>query len=529
MVPGAGSGPRWIPGLQGGRAGWALAVVSGLLLVLCFPPFHLGAVPFVALVPLAVVVARSDPLAWRDTTRTGFMAGLVAWGVLLRWIPTALWPVTPWAPGLYLVLVGCLALFVAFFAGSAALLTSHRVPLWLAIPVSWTGWEWARAHLGPLAFPWLELGTGFWHSPILAGPAELVGVRGLSFWAAAVSGLVAAGLLARGRRRAVLVGAAVVLLILPASWSRGRLAGLEVRALARVAVVQPDLRRGDRVGSGEPAMERLQELATGIPNDVDLVVWPEAVFTRDPRRDPGLASRIDAWVDRVDAPLIFGAYLEEADEGRLVTYNGALVWLPGRGPAGMAYRKRRLVPGVESMPFIDPNRPGMSHRFAAFARGSGPGVLSVPGLPALAALICYESIFSQDGRRAATEGARALVNLTNDEWFAGPAGSRITDAFAQHPAHLIVRAVEVRQGAVRAANTGLSLFVDPGGRVQARLEPHAPGVLVDTLYGAEGPTLYTEVGDLLGCGSAVLLALGLLAAGLARVRDRSVPGSGGSA
>jgi apolipoprotein N-acyltransferase len=496
------------------RFRWGLPVASGLLLVACFPPFRLAAAPFLALVPLVVCLAGIDPGDSRTGARVGLVAGLVGWGVLLYWIPLTLSSVTVWAPALYVVLAAALAAFVGLFGAAVVQLTGQcRLPLWIAVPIAWTGAEWLRAHLGPLSFPWLELGTSFWHSPTLAGPAELVGVRGLSFQAALVTGLVATALLESGRRRAVSAATAVLLVTVPALWSVRRQATLVLEPLAVVAVVQPDVSRSDRASgrATTSGLERLEALSPEGASSVDLVVWPEAVFTEDPRTDPALASRVQALVDRAGVPALFGAYLEREGPGRSgVTFNGVLAWLPGQGDAGWAYRKRRLVPGVEAVPFINPDRPGMENRFAAFGRGSEVGVLALDGIPALSPLICYESIFSRDGRAGARAGGRAVVNLTNDAWFAGPDGDPVTAAFAQHPAHLVLRAVELRQGAVRAANTGLSLFIDPLGRIQARAPTFSPAVLVDTVYTTEGPTLFVRAGDWLGGASAIVLVLGLL-------------------
>ncbi len=507
------------------RSRWGLPVASGLLLVACFPPFRLAAAPFLALVPLVVCLARTEAGDIRGGARSGLLAGLVGWGVLLYWIPLTLGSITVWAPALYVVLAAALAAFVGVFGASVVQLTERgRLPLWIAVPIAWTGAEWLRAHLGPLSFPWLELGTSFWHSPTLAGPAELVGVRGLSFQAALVAGLVATALLESGRRRAVSAVAAILMVAVPALWSIRRQATLELEPLAAVAVVQPDVPRSDRASGLATAsgLDRLETLTPEGASAPDLVVWPEAIFTEDPRTDPALASRIQALVDRAGVPVLFGTYLDQEGPGRGgVTFNGALVWRPGRGDAGWAYRKRRLVPGVEAVPFINPARPGMENRFAAFGRGSEVGTMALNGVPALSPLICYESIFSRDGRAGARAGGRALVNLTNDAWFAGPGGHPVTAAFSQHPAHLVLRAVELRQGAVRAANTGLSLFIDPLGRIQAQAPPFSPELLVDTVYTTAGATLFVRAGDWLGATSAIVLVVGLLLGAASGVRRGS--------
>jgi apolipoprotein N-acyltransferase len=96
-------------------------------------------------------------------------------------------------------------------------------------------------------------------------------------------------------------------------------------------------------------------------------------------------------------------------------------------------------------------------------------------------------------------GAGLLVNLSNDAWFGR------TGYAALHFLHSRFRAVELRTWAVRAANTGISAVIDPGGRVVASLPIFAEGTLHAEVGPALGPTFYARFGD-----APVLLAFGLL-------------------
>jgi len=492
--------------------GWTLPALTGLLLGLSFPPSGLWPLPFVALVPLVTAIegpGRSQP---RSAARAGLGAGIVAWAMLVYWVPLAVAPVTPVPALFYALLVLLLAMVVALFGW---LLWWMRravgVPLWLAVPVAWTGTEWLRAHLGPFSFPWLELGVSLAGRPHLAAMAELVGARGLSFWIAMVNGLVAAALVAtRGRRRPLLAVMAVVVVV-PAGWGSWRVATLETVPVARVAVFQPNLGRSTptTAGAADTALARLARLAAHeTPGRVDMAVWPESMFPVDPRSDRGLADGIQTVVDAVGAPVLFGAYLdgEAAEDGRSVTYNGALVWRPGRGDAGVAYRKHRLVPGVETVPLMGPAG-GEGGRFGGFTSGrrtEPPDWGS--DLPRFAVLVCYESIFSADARAGANAGADFLVNVTNDAWFGGDGGRTRTAGFQQHPAHLVLRAIELRLGAVRAANTGISFFVEPSGHITEATPLFQEEVRTATVRRMDGATVFARVGDVVGWGCAFVCA-----------------------
>jgi len=502
-APGGSPGRSWL------RRGWTLPALTGLLLGLSFPPGGLWPLPFVALVPLVMAVEGPGRAGPRTAARAGLVAGIVAWAILVYWVPLAVAPVTPVPVLFYVTLVLLLAMVVALFGWLLWWLRrAGGMPLWLAVPVAWTGTEWLRAHLGPFSFPWLELGVSLAGRPHLAAMAELVGARGLSFWIATVNGLAAAGLVAtRGRRRRLLTWLAVVVTI-PAAWGAWRVATLDTVPVARVAVFQPNLGRSTpaTAGGGDTALARLGRLAARESlSGVDLAVWPEAMFTVDPRSDAGLTRAVQAVVDAIGAPVLFGAYLdEEAGDGNSVTYNGALVWRPGQGDIGYAYRKRRLVPGVETVPL-------MGH--GGFAPGPRSGQSDAgDDLPRFAVLVCYESIFSDDARAAALAGADFLVNVTNDAWFGGEGGRSPTTGFQQHPAHLVLRAIELRLGAVRAANTGISLFVEPSGRVMEATPLFREDLRTATVHRVEGTTVFARVGDVVGwacailCGGMLLLA-----------------------
>jgi apolipoprotein N-acyltransferase len=113
------------------------------------------------------------------------------------------------------------------------------------------------------------------------------------------------------------------------------------------------------------------------------------------------------------------------------------------------------------------------HSPGGFEAGAGRRPLSVPGLPPVAPLICYEAIFPGEVVPAAPGAERPglLLNVTNDGWFGLTAGPY------QHFAQARLRSIEEGLPLVRAANTGISAIVDPYGRIVARLALGAEGVL----------------------------------------------------
>ena len=526
-----------------------LPAVSALLAVSAFPPFHLLIPSFVALVPLAVWVADQNDGgdASGRVFRGGVWFGVLYFGLLLYWMPLALAAFTWWAVPAYLTVVMVLALGAGCFTWSLRRLTHHGgIPLWLALPLTWTALEWARAHApGGLAFPWLGLGTSLTGYPELVGAAELVGARGITLWLALLNGLIAEGVRSVRARDGAQIAARcaaafALVLAVPAAWGYWRASTLPVRAVGEVAVVQPNIAAQFRLDGGRSNDSTLASLARLLPEGAglsaglserdglstglvegtefspDLVVWPEVTFFGPIESDRGLRERVLAAAERWTAPVVFGGIGETVTtEGSPIPLNSA--FLTGRDGrlTDFRYDKHRLVPLVEGVPF----RPGgWREGGAGVAEGAlvdsyGRGVdwpLGSMGAGArFGILICNEAIYASHARRLRLLGADFFLNLTNDGWFGREAWYTRTAALWQHPAHLVMRAIEQRVGIARAANTGFSLFVDPLGRVYGRTELFQAAVHNETIYTSDHLTWYTRTGDVAGW-TALLLTLGLL-------------------
>lgn len=501
----------------GGRL---LPVVSGLLLSLAFPPLHLLIPAFVGLVPLAVWIARlpEGREGRRAAARGGAVFGTVYFGIVLYWILVALIWFSKLAVLAYLATVVILAGLMALVCYT--LFRSHRelgVPLWLALPVAWTFGEWFRAHLPQqLAFPWLGLGTSLTGYPELVGSAELVGARGITFWVAMTNGLLAALILATERRRRAGIAAALAVWVLvPAGWGIWRANTLEVRPAARVAVVQPNISeqtRVDREEGMDSAWAALEQILPAIePGSVDLVVLPEVTIQDFPLARPRIQDRMQRYSRDLAAPILFGAYgYEFIDDETAITFNSAFLARSDR-LADYQYDKRFLVPVVERVPILSPSWFGDLRYFGGLGVGQGWPLAEVAGV-AYGALICYESSYPEGSRRFRQEGADVLVNITNDSWYGRQPWWARTTALWQHPSHMVMRAIENRVGVARAANTGISMFIDPVGRTYSTLGLFQRGFRSDQVYTTDVVTLYTRTGDLVGSGSAMAALILLISA-----------------
>ena len=122
----------------------------------------------------------------------------------------------------------------------------------------------------------------------------------------------------------------------------------------------------------------------------------------------------------------------------------------------------------------------------------------------LGVFICYESIFPDEIRQLAANGAEVFVNISNDGWY-GDSG-----AYAQHLKQARMRAVENDRWLLRDTNTGVTAAIDPYGRVTASI-PRKVRAALDATYALTNvTTFYTRHGDWFAYLCAIISVAGLL-------------------
>ena len=484
-----------------GRA--ALLLGSAWTLALAFPITDWGLAAWIALMPLLVVVLSTTPrlaFAW------GWLFGTVFFLILLRWLTWTFrvfsaipWPLT-WGPTL--LLAAYCGLYVGLFSLLVVWLARRRSMAWAlaTAPCLWVGGEWIRGHLMG-GFPWGTLGySQYLRLPVIQ-VAEFGGVHAVSLVLVAVNAALA-GVFVLGWRQAlggVVIVTGVVAMVLGFGTWRLRQAPPSVEM--RVAVMQPSIeqplkfepRHARETLSIYVALTRLA--GAGQP---DVIVWPETASPTALRRDVGLRQTLAALSGELRAPLLVGSI--DVLDGEPARLSNAAFLVSEQGIVGR-YDKIHLVPFGEYVPLSGVI--GFVRSWAEFIADLEPGSRAVvfPGPPApFGVVICYEGIFPDLFRQFVNNGARVMVNMTNDGWFGRTSGPY------QHLAMYPFRAVEHRIAVVRAANTGISAFIAPTGQIIRHLNLYERGVLSDRVPLRQGETLFTRLGDWVAWLSLVVSA-----------------------
>ncbi|MCB1089006.1 MAG: apolipoprotein N-acyltransferase, partial [Verrucomicrobiae bacterium] len=473
---------------------WLAAALSGVLLGLCYPRWDVSELIWIWQVPLfaALWFAPAPKQRWKRGMALGYVAGLafflinLSWLFELRKVAESVWA----GIGAWLALPAYLAVYFGLWGAFTA-----TVGRWVPGEVSkakgdlfapslrvlrsafltgaaWCGLEWLRG-IAFTGFGWNGLGVALHESLYLIQVADLVGVTGLSFLIVFCNAVWAATLIRIGREMAVRsrlrphldFAVAMALIIAVFLYGVTKIVSrpkptaensVSLRALL-VQLNTPIDEKWDQEHA-KRIIESYRDLTLGYveSSPFDLVIWPETAL---PGRwsFPWVQTYLnDHILNAADFSLILGIEDEEFEGGDIYNCLGI-----ARGSTAdfQLHRKVHRVPFGEYIP--------MRHSFPVFAWIAGgivpmdftagtsvePLKLTKPEA-GIIPLICFEDTLGGLARKFVRPGPQLLVNVTNDGWFYE------SPAALQHLANAKFRCVELRRPMARAANTGVSAFID---------------------------------------------------------------------
>jgi apolipoprotein N-acyltransferase len=407
--------------------------------------------------------------------------------------------------------------------------STNNLLLALLLASAWTTQEWLRGWVFS-GWGWNGLGVALHANWPLIQIAEFTGIAGLSFTVAFANVIALTTV-----RRLILEARAHAMrphfdLTLTMAAIVGVLTfGVHTVQISpstkplRVAAVQANIPQNQKF---DPQFTRkifdqfarLSEIALQSNPPPDLLIWPESSMPGPVLEDRESYQFVMNLSASTKSDLLMGTIDEE--EGH--AYNAALLVSEG-GEQVQLYRKLHLVPFGEFVPgrhwvpllarIIGDQVPG------DFDAGKDRTVFRLTnGDAQVAPLICFEDTIGELTRKfvlptGTIPGANLLVNITNDGWFLHSAGSH------QHLANAIFRCVETRRPMVRAANTGVTCFVNEFGRVTQILQDETGSTFTEGVLTGEinvptehELTFYTRHGELFAklCAGIVLVAIGVM-------------------
>lgn len=397
--------------------------------------------------------------------------------------------------------------------------------VWLLIPL-WIAWEHAHT-LWDLTWTWLTLGNVFAFNPRWIQWYEYTGTSGGTLWALAVN-IIVFNLLKKSTPltfswKAVLRVACFILvpmllsLLLLLSYTLKQANSVSRKEASLTLVVQPNIDPYNTKFSLDYQSQflRVLELVRGkITTETRYLVLPETFITDD--LDESIISGAESirWFrdslirNFPDLKIITGGntyvfYEQEKDitatarrerqSGKYYDMFNSAIYIDKNTVE--VYHKSKLVPGVERMPF-----PALLKPLEGLAINMG-GTMGSLGMqerrtvlgkaPAIAPVICYESVYADYVTGYVRNGANFIFIITNDGWWED------TPGYIQHLNYARLRAIENRRQIARSANTGISCFIDEFGNVSEATRWWEEAVIEKKLIPGYELSFFSKFGDLI--------------------------------
>jgi apolipoprotein N-acyltransferase len=500
---------------------FVFAALSGAAISFSYTGYYLSIYSWICIGILLIVLFGARP---KVAFVCGFLHSMFFVITCVPWIATVLavhggiskaggWGILLLVGAVFGILTGAFAWSVNRLARQSILLAC------IGTPFLWVTFEFIRTRMPEISFPWGLLGYPASANLALLQLTTITGIYGLSFLVASVNALLAwcdASTSTPAVRRLAMLGTTIALILI-AMFAGPRLVPQpHANHYARAVQVNfPEVVEYPEqwFASHSTDLNEIENLSlTPDARQPDLLIWPEAPapFSFE---DPQFAKIASSLAIRFHHPFLAGSIeWRQLPDGSnpqrrhiLVPYNSAVLVDP-QGQDVFTYDKIHLVPFGEYEPFPLIHRvvQSVSSEVGGFQKGTKYAVAHLPGGTSLAAFICYEAIYPGEIRNFAAEGAQLFINISNDGWFGHSAAAE------QHLRIARVRAVENRRWLLRVTNNGITVSVDPYGRIFSPL-PTDVRASTDLPYDFRtDETIYTRFGDwfawLCVIISAILLA-----------------------
>lgn len=539
-----------------------LALASGAMLGLSFPPSPIYTLAYVAFIPMLLLMERAT--SYLSFARSGYLFGFIFHAITLYWTGGFTHMRDPWmmAAGASLIVIHPLFYLPGLLG--ARWIRKRLGLAWgvAAFVIFWVAFEYVHA-LGEFSFPWITIGNSQAYDIPRIQIAEFISVFGISGILLTFNALGFVLMLNLAERTWTvrsgkgLLTVVVLLVVYIGPWIVGsyrmRMFDGNLDPKVMVGVLQPNIDPWEKWGTDRTSrwhsydrqFQWHRDATTEISrNGADLVVWSETAVPFH-LLDPRFAeyrTMMQRLVDSTNCSVFTGlpsvTYFSAGDAPATArpidgtgmfyeSYNSAVVFSPRRRE-GPVYHKVILVPFAERIPYassfrflIDPLRWNVG--IGSWGKGTDTVVHEFPlrdgSKATFGGLICYETAYPNFVRLFVRRGAQFLTVITNDSWWGRTSGAY------QHASFATLRAIETRRWVVQCANGGISLVVRPNGIVDHATKLYSEDRFTASVGLSSVETAYVKWGDVVGLaflGSALGLCLwGLVGPGIVKRKKQN--------
>ncbi len=496
------------------KSGKIAPLLSGLLIVLAFPPLPFGFFAWFALLPLIASF-------YYDDFHFGFEKGFI-YGVILN-LGVSYWLAVNQGTQWYYTTLSMIAtvLFLSFFYGIAGSIVGFigrrggKNLAIISIPIIFTSLEWTGS-LGVMGFTWNNLCYTQSNYETIIQVVSFVGPFGLSMWIYLLNVSLFLILIKSTNYLKLLISLLIIVFIFPIVFGFLILKSADKNILNEdfqkltVTVVQPNVDPNEKweKKSYRSNMDKLFDLSKKeiIKYNSDLLVWPETAvptYIRQNRRNSHI--EINRFLNENSISLITGVPDYEYIDEDYVLYNSVFFMNPDKKEFEV-YRKMHLVPFGEYIPLSEhfDNLKKLNLGQGNFVAGKEITVFNLKNneysIPMTAA-ICFESSFSSLLRKGVEKGSQLIAIVTNDAWFGNSSAPYLHAEIAKF------RAVENHVPVVRAANTGISMIIDKYGRVKKKTKFGETNAISAEINISKEITFYSQTGNWIGVLCVIVVSI----------------------
>ncbi|MGB9892212.1 apolipoprotein N-acyltransferase [Thermodesulfovibrio yellowstonii] len=487
--------------LINGLKKYFLVALSAFALILSFPPFDLYFLAWFCLLPFFFFLYKTTD--YKTIFKGGLIFGFLYFLGNVYWIYHSLYYYGSVPLILSYFIVALLALYLALYPAFFALiyknLFKNMLPTSFYAPFIWVSLEVLRNYLFT-GFPWAIIGYTQYKFLIIAQLADITGIYGISYLVILFNCFIFDLLIFKKNKirypllsyipTVISIILVFLVFLLTIGYGIKRFYEPINGKIFRVAVIQGSIPQNEKWD-----FNKINEILNIYKNlthqaktyNPQLVVWPETAVPFIFEKNKYFSSELVNFVKEQNIYLLFGSIMERQQD----KYTNSAVLIDPNGIMAYYYDKIHLVPFGEYVPlrkilfFIDKLTVGIGD----YQAGNGYNIATTP-FGNFATLICYESIFPGQVRKFYQKGGSFIVNITNDGWFGTTSGPY------QHFSMAVFRAIENRKPLIRAANSGISGFIDSKGRIISKTKLFERVYLVEDIHENDKVSFYTRYGDI---------------------------------
>jgi len=498
-----------------------LSVSGGILAALAWTSWFPGLILLVAFIPFLILENylfenqhKYNPYAFFNYA----LPGIIIFNILsLGWVRAAS------IPAVITVILGMsfLMTFIIWLAHIVRI-RAGGITGAVAFISFWLSFEFLTLNFVILS-PWINLGNGLAKDILFIQWYELTGTAGGTLWILSSNLFLSLFIIRKSPRKKLYLYIWLLLIFIPSTFSVTRYYTIRENksAMEEVLIIQPNIdpyTEKFTIPFDEQLNKTVDMAGESVTCNTKWVLTPETTVD-DPVNEDDMDTNKYMLALRefagqhpgiciVSGLVSYRLYPAEEEpssaSARKIDSSGYYydhfnsAFLIDSGGVKGIYHKSKLVPGIEMQ--FSAGLGKLINRIVPYLGGTkwGYGIQEertcfahpITGQHA-APIICYESVFGNYVADYVRNGAEALFIITNDGWWKNTCG------YKQHLEYASIRAIETRRPVARAANTGISCFIDIRGKRTHETQWWTEAVIMGEISFETNLTPYVRYGDVI--------------------------------